>query len=74
MQNLLFSIVAVILFRFCFKLDILTSKISNWLSLGVDVGGVVNLDIPYFSLLLLVAFLLEHNVDKICKILTSEFT
>ena len=74
MQNLLFAIVAVILFRFCFKLDILTSKISNWLSLGVDVGGVVNLDIPYFSLLLLVAFLLEHNVDKICKILTSEFT
>ena len=24
----------------------------------------VNLDIPYFSLLLLVAFLLEHNVDE----------
>ena len=26
--------------------------------------GVVNLDIPYFSLLSLVALLLEHNVDE----------
>ena len=26
--------------------------------------GVVNLDIPYYSLLLLVAFLLEHNAHE----------
>ena len=26
--------------------------------------GAVNLDIPYFSLLLLVAFVLKHNVDE----------
>ena len=25
---------------------------------------VVNLDIPYFNLILLLAFLLEHNVDE----------
>ena len=35
----------------------------------------VNFDIPYFNLLLLVAFVLKHNLaEKICKILTSEFT
>ena len=33
----------------------------------------MNLDVPHFSLLLFVAFVLKHNVDeKICKILTSE--
>ena len=26
-------------------------------------GGAVNLDIPYFSLLLLVAFVFKHNLD-----------
>ena len=26
--------------------------------------GAVNLDIPHFSLLLLVAFVLKHNVDE----------
>ena len=26
--------------------------------------GPVNLDVPYLSLLLLVAFVLKHNVDK----------
>ena len=26
--------------------------------------GVMNLDMPYFSLLLLVAILLKHNVDE----------
>ena len=42
--------------------------------------GVVNLDILYFSLLLLVVlvyfyFVLKHSVDeKIYKILTSKFT
>ena len=39
--------------------------------------GVVNLDIPCFSLLLIVAFLLKYNVDenniKNIEILTSEF-
>ena len=41
--------------------------------------GVVNLDMPYFSLLLLVAlvyfyFVLKHSVDeKIYKMLTSKF-
>ena len=34
----------------------------------------MNLDIPYFSLLLLVVFLLERNVDKkVSKLLTPEF-
>ena len=57
--------VAVILFGFCFRLNIFTSKISNLLlPLGAEGLGVVNFDIPYFSLLLLVAFLLEHNVDE----------
>ena len=33
----------------------------------------MNPHVPYFSLLLLVAFVLKHNVDeKICEILTSE--
>ena len=33
----------------------------------------MNLDVPYFSLLLFVAFVLKHNVgEKICKILTLE--
>ena len=62
-QKLIFSIVAVILFVFCFRLNIFTSKISNLLLPG-DEGGGVNLDIPYFSLLLLVAFLLEHNAHE----------
>ena len=40
-QNLIFSIVAVsILFGFCFRLSIFTSKISNFLlSLGAEGGG-----------------------------------
>ena len=64
-QNLISSIVAVILFGFCFELNIFTSKILNccylWWPRGV---AVMNLDIPYFSLLLVVAFLLKHNVDE----------
>ena len=33
----------------------------------------VNLEISYFSLILLVAFLFKQNVDeKICEVLTSE--
>ena len=33
----------------------------------------VNLEIPYFSLLLHVAFVFKQNVDeKICEMLTSE--
>ena len=66
-QNLMFSIVAVsILFRFCFRLNICTSMISNLLlPLGTKgCGGTVNIDIPYFSLVLLVAFVLTHNVDE----------
>ena len=64
-QNLIFCIAAVILFGFCFRLNTFTSKNSNLLlPLRAEGGGVVNLDIPYFSLLLLVAFLLEHNVDE----------
>ena len=62
-----FSIVAVILFGFCFRSNIFTSKISNLLlPLGNKGVGVVNFDIPYFSLLLLLvlAFLLEHNADE----------
>ena len=61
-----FSIGAVILFAFCFRLNIFASKISNLLLLlGADRVGVVNLNnLPYFSLLLLVAYLLEHNVDE----------
>ena len=50
---------------FCFRLNISTSKISNfcylWGSRGV---GSVNLDIPYFGLLYLVTFVLKHNVDE----------
>ena len=49
---LIFSIPAVILFGFCFRLDVFTSMISS-----------ITLSISYFSLLLLVAFLLEHNED-----------
>ena len=59
--------VAVILFGFCFRSNIFTSKISNLLlPLGNKGVGVVNFDIPYFSLLLLLvlAFLLEHNADE----------
>ena len=62
-----FSIVAVILFGFCFRSNIFTSKISNLLlPLGNKGMGVVNFHTPYFSLLLLLvlAFLLEHNVDE----------
>ena len=58
-----FDLVAVsILFGFYFRLSISTSKISNLLlPLGIKgwgEGGVgpVNLDVPYFSLLLHVAF------------------
>ena len=37
--------------------------------------GVVNHDIPYFSLHLFVAFVVKHDLDeKICEILTTEFT
>ena len=33
----------------------------------------VNLEIPYFSLILLVAFVFKQNVDeKICEMMTSE--
>ena len=33
----------------------------------------VNLEIPYFSLILLVAFVFKQNVDeKLCEMLTSE--
>ena len=64
-KNLNFSIVSVILFGFCFRLNVFTNKISNvLLPLEVEGVGAVNLDILYFSLLLLVAFLLEHNLDK----------
>ena len=50
---------------FCFRLNIFTSNISNvLLPLGAEGGGDVNPDIPYFSLLSLVAFLHEHNVDE----------
>ena len=53
-----------ILFGFCFRLNISTSKISNLLlPLGVEWVGSVNLNIPYFSLLYLVAFVLKRNVD-----------
>ena len=46
--------------------------VLNMLGVGL---GVKNLDVLYFRLLLLVTFLLEHNVDeKSYKILTSEFT
>ena len=56
-QNLIFDIVAAILFGFCFRLNIFTSKTSNLLLPLVAEGvRVVNLDIPYFSLHLLVAF------------------
>ena len=62
-----FDLVAVsILFGFYFRLSISTSKISNLLlPLGIKGrggggggggGGPVNLDVPYFSLLLHVAF------------------
>ena len=45
------------------------------LPLGAEGVEAMNLDIACFSLLLLVAFVLKHNVDeKICEILTSEFT
>ena len=61
---MIFSIAAVILFSFCFRLNVFTSKISNLLlPLRAEGVGVVNLDIPYLSLLLLVVFL-EHNVDE----------
>ena len=63
---------------FCFRLNISTSKISSLLlTLGAEGVGAVNLDIPCFSLLLLVAFLLKYNVDekniKNIEILASEF-
>ena len=65
-QNLIFSVAAVsILFGVCFRLNIFTSKISNLLLPFGTIGiGAGNLDIPYFSLLLLVAFVLKHNVDE----------
>ena len=65
-----------VLFGFCFRLNTFASKTSNLLSpLGAEGLGNVNLDIPCFSLLLLVAFVLKHSVDeKIYKILTSQFT
>ena len=51
---------------FCFRLNIFTSKISNlMLPLGTeDIRWGLNPDIPYFSLLSLVAFWHEHNVDE----------
>ena len=60
------KIVAVgILFGFCFRLDTFTSEISNLLLPLVAVGwGAVNLNIPCFSLLLLLAFELKHNTDE----------
>ena len=58
-RNLIFSIVIAILFSFCFRLNTFTNKISNsLLPLRAEGAVVVNVDIPYFSLLLLVAFLL----------------
>ena len=63
---MIFSTVAVsILFGVCFRLNIFTNKISNLLLPLAFVGvGAGNLDIPHFSLFLLVAFVLKHNVDK----------
>ena len=74
-QNLILSIVAAgIIFDFCFRLNIFTSQICCYFW-GPRVAGAVNHDIPYFSLLLLVSFVLKHNVDeKIREILKSEFT
>ena len=77
-----FSVVDVrVLFGVCFRQNTFTSKITNLLSaLGRRGLGFVNLDIPYFSLHLLVAlvyfyFVLKHSVDeKIYKIFTSKFT
>ena len=65
-QNLIFSRVAAsVLFGFCFRVNIFTCKISNLLlPLGSRGLGAVNLDISYFSLLLLVAFVLKHNRDE----------
>ena len=65
-MRLKFDLVVVsVLFGFYFRLNISTSKISNLLlPLGIEGVGPVNLDVPYFSLLLLVAFVLKHNVDE----------
>ena len=57
-----FIVAAGVLFAFCFRLNTFTSKISNLLSpLGAERVGVANLDVTYFSLLLLVAFVLTHT-------------
>ena len=61
---------------FCVRLNITISKISNLLlPLGVDGGGVCESWYTIFSLLYLEAIVLKDNADqKICEILTSEFT
>ena len=63
---MIFSIVAVsILLGFCFRLNIFTSKISNLLlPLEAEEGGALNLDITYFTLLLLLALELRRNLDE----------
>ena len=55
--NIDFSTVAVIIFGFCFRLDIFTNKISNLLlTLEVEGGGGCESGYPFFSLLLLQLF------------------
>ena len=53
-QKLIFSIIAVILFGFCFRLNFLQVRFQ----ICCYLWG------PRVSLLLLVAFLLKHNVDE----------
>ena len=60
-----FSSCNYFIFLFCFWLNVSTSKISKLqVPLEIEGYGSVNLDISYFSLLLLVAFVLKHNVKK----------
>ena len=52
--NIDFSIVAVVIFGFCFRVDIFTNKISNLLlTLEAEGGRVCESGYPFFSLLLL---------------------
>ena len=52
--NIDFSIVAVVIFGFCFRVDIFTNKISNLLLiLEAEGGGACESGYPFFSLLLL---------------------
>ena len=76
-HNLILSILAVsIIFGFYFRLIFLQVRFQICCYLwGLMMVGVVNHDIPYFSLLLFVAFVVKHNLDeKICEILITEFT